>query len=386
MAAAASGRRSAGRRAGTALLAVLVLVAAVAAGWWGARATLEPSVDAGAEAADVAVVWAQATQSSVGRTLPLSTTLRQPAQVVAVNGLSGVVTSLSPGEVDVGDTVYAVAGVPVRVVAGQVPFYRDLAREVSGDDVAQLQEALIELGHLEGEADGEFGAGTHAAVRAWQAELGMERTGVVGLGELVAVPSLPAVVQVGESIQVGRMVGGGEEAVLAPTGERHFVLVVTSEQAGLIPVEATVEITWQEHLWTAAIGSVTQDQFASTEFELVAAGGGEVCGDACDTLPGDAQVTLRSQVVIVPRITGTAVPGAAVRTRADGTAYVITRGGEQEVTVRGSGGGVAIVDGVEVGTEVQVLGGAPGAPAPGPPGGGDEQPPGDDGAEQTTGP
>ncbi|MDQ3527977.1 MAG: hypothetical protein M3424_08900, partial [Actinomycetota bacterium] len=31
-------------------------------------------------------------------------------------------------------------------------------------------------------------------------------------------------------------------------------------------------------------------------------GGGPLCGDACDTLPGDAELTLRSEVVIVPQI------------------------------------------------------------------------------------
>ncbi len=60
---------------------------------------------------------------------------------------------------------------------------------------------------------------------------------------------------------------------------------------------------------------------------------------------------------------------AAVRTRADGTAYLITRDGEQQVTVAGSGAGIAIVEGIDAGVEVQVLGGdtggAPPQPAPG---------------------
>jgi hypothetical protein len=80
-------------------------------------------------------------------------------------------------------------------------------------------------------------------------------------------------------------------------------------------------------------------------------------------------VTLRSEVVIVPQIEGIGVPAAAVRTRADGTAYVITRDGEQQVTVAGSGQGIAIVEGIDAGVEVQVLGGdtgvVPPQPAPG---------------------
>ncbi|TQL49785.1 putative peptidoglycan binding protein [Ornithinicoccus hortensis] len=309
-------------------------------------------------------------ESSVGRSLPLSTTLRQPAVMVAGNGLSGVVTGVSPGAVDVGDVVYVVAGVPVRAVEGSVPFWRDLEREVEGEDVTQLQGALIELGFLEGVADGEFGAGTERAVKAWQKDLGLRETGTVPLGEVVAAPELPTVVQLGESIVVGGTVSGGEEAVLAPTGEQEFVLVVTQEQARLIPAEATVRVTWQETVWEAVIAGSSQDEFGSTEFELTGPDGGPVCGGECGTLPGDAQVTLRSEVVVVPEVSGPALPAAAVQTRADGTAYVVTEEGEVEVTVRGSGGGVAIVDGVAEGTRVQVLAEAEGGvgqqPAPAP--------------------
>ncbi len=353
-----------GRRTGRFLVLLLALALAVGAGWWAGRATLTSQDDQGAsDGSSAEVVWAEATQSSVGRSLPLSTTLRQPSEVVAVNGLSGVVTAVSPGEVGAGDTVYAVAGMPVRVVEGDMPFYRELAEGVQGQDVAQLQGALVELGYLQVGADGEFGPSTVVAVQAWQEELGLAETGQVPLGELVALASLPTVVQLGEQVASGRRVGGGEEAVLAPTGEREFVLVVTAEQARLIPAEAMVEVTWQEQTWSAVIAGSSQDEFGSTEFELAAPDGGPVCGEECGTLPGDAQVTLRSEVVIVPPVEGVGVPAAAVQTRADGTAYVVTEAGEQEVTVRGSGQGIAIVDGVEAGTRVQVLdGGAPGPP------------------------
>lgn len=364
-----------GRRALRVLLVLLAVAVAVAAGWWGARATLEPQSRSSAEPTQQSV-WAAATVSSVGRSLPLSTTLRQPTRTVAANTLAGVVTEVNPGKVDVGDAVYVVAGTPVRVVEGTTPFYRELAKApvakdfLEGVDVEQLQQALIDLGHLDGEGDGVFGLTTERAVKAWQKELGLPRTGVVALGEVVAVDSLPTVVQLGEAIQRGKPLGGGEDAVLAPTGERQFVLVVTEEQGRLIPAEATVNVTWQEQTWPAVIAGSTQDEFGSTELELTAADGGPVCAEACATLPGDAQVTLRSEVVIVPAIEGTAVPAAAVRSRADGTTYVITADGASAVTVRGSGGGIAIVDGIAVGTQVQVLGDAgnpvdPG-PAPGP--------------------
>lgn len=325
--------------------------------------------------------------SSVGRSLPLSTTLRQPARTVATNGLSGVVLDTAAGEVEQGSIIYDVAGTPVRVVEGEVPFYRDLARKLEGDDVAQLQQVLIDLGHLEGSADGGFGWRTERAVKAWQKELGQRQTGKIPLGELVAVDRLPTVVQLGESIVRGATLDGGEESVLAPTGEQQFVLVVTQEQARMIPAEATVEVIWQEQVWQAVIAGSEQDEFGNTEYELAAPDGGPVCGDVCDSLPGDAEVTLRSEIVIVPRIEGTAVPASAVHTRADGTAYVVTESGETTVTVAGSGGGIAIIEGIDVGTQVQALDGATSGqtpqPAPEPPPSTPEQTPeapaGDDG-------
>lgn len=358
-----AGRR--GRGVAVFLGCVLALAVAVAGGWWAARATLEPQTET-AEKETNEVVWAEATTSSVGRSLPLSTTLRQPARTVASNTLPGVVLDTFPGEVDQGETLYVVAGTPVRAIEGTVPFYRDLERDVEGDDVAQLQQALIDLEHLTGEPDGEFGPRTEDALEAWQEDLGVEETGTVTLGELIAIDDLPTTIQLGEAIVRGASLGGGEEAVLAPTGEQQFVLVVTQDQARMIPAEATLEIAWQEHTWSAAIAGSTQDEFGNTEFDLSAPDGGPVCADACDTLPGDAQVTLRSEVILVPEISGTAVPAAAVHTRADSTAYVLTEEGETDVTVRGSGGGIAIVDGIEPGTRVQALGGSTPVPQPGP--------------------
>ncbi|GGK66128.1 peptidoglycan-binding domain-containing protein [Ornithinimicrobium pekingense] len=347
------------RPLGVVLVLVLVLVAAGAA-WWASRATMTSAVPVDQrQGAEQMVVWGEASSGSVGRSLPLSTTLRQPAVPVAQNTLAGVVTGVSPGEVDQGDVVYVVGDTPVRVVEAEIPFWRDLARGVKGEDVAALQRLLVAEGHLQGEADGDFGTDTERAVRAWQEEQERERTGQVPLGELVAVPDLPAVVQLGEAVVVGKTLGGGEDAVLAPTGQREFVLVVTQDQARLIPAEATVEITYEDHTWEAVIAGSQLDEFGSTTFELTAPDGGEVCGEECGALPKDAQVTLRSEVVIVPRVEGTTVPAAAVRTRADGTAYVITPSGEVDVTMAGSGQGLVVVRGIDPGTRVQVLDGTP---------------------------
>lgn len=346
-------------RVGSVVLVLLLVAGAVAGGWWAARATLTPQVQTvGVPAQEP--VWAQATQGSVGRSLALSTTVRQSAKVVAVNQVAGVVTQVSPGAVDVGDVAYVVGDTSVRVVEGDRPFFQDLTRGVTGWDVEQLQTALAEMGYLESRPDGDFGERTERAVKAWQDEQGVRETGTVAFGAVVAVPELPGVVQLGELILTGGVLAGGEEAVLAPAGEQDFVLVVSAEQARLIPSEATVKVTYEDHTWTAVIAGSVQDELGSTEFKLTAADGGPVCGDDCAELPGDAEVSLRSEVTIVPTVEGVAVPAAAVRTRADGGAYVTTEQGETEVTIRGSGQGLVIVEGVEAGSRVQVLDGSDG--------------------------
>ena len=50
----------------------------------------------------------------------------------------------------------------------------------SGQDVAQLQAKLSALGYNPGAADGDFGADTTAAVKAFQRDRGLEDDGVVG--------------------------------------------------------------------------------------------------------------------------------------------------------------------------------------------------------------
>jgi peptidoglycan hydrolase-like protein with peptidoglycan-binding domain len=266
--------------------------------------------------------------------------------------------------VAVGDTVYVVGSTPVRVVRGDRPFYRDLGPGSRGWDVTQLQNALTMLGYRTGPADGVFGSGTATAVRAWQKHLGQPQTGTVALGELVAVRQLPSAVRLGERVTVGTRLAGGEDALLAPTGVREFVLVVGAQQASLIPAEARVEVTFQDHTWQAVIAQVRQDENGGVEHTLTAPDGGTVCGSDCDALPGDTRVTLRSRVIVTPTVTGTTVPAAAVHTRPDGTAYVLTRAGQVDVEILGSGQGIVVITGIADSTPVQLGATRPSAPGP----------------------
>ncbi|MFJ6937220.1 peptidoglycan-binding protein [Streptomyces sp. NPDC101132] len=87
-----------------------------------------------------------------------------------------VVTRLpfAPGApVTAGRVVAEVSGRPVVALRGALPVYRDLRPGATGDDVAQLQDALRELGHGTGrDPRGRFGPGTKTALTALYRALG----------------------------------------------------------------------------------------------------------------------------------------------------------------------------------------------------------------------
>lgn len=137
-------------------------------------------------------VTAIATRTTLTSDLVLSAALGY-GDPVSVPGRPGIVTALpQPGEeISVGEALYEVNGRPVVAIRGDRPFWRELSYGMSdGADVLQLKQALIDLGFGEDlSADETFTWETEQAIAAWQGSLGMEETGVVELGDVVAVNS-----------------------------------------------------------------------------------------------------------------------------------------------------------------------------------------------------
>lgn len=343
------------RRSG--LLALVVTVALL--GFWAGQQTLqgqERPQDASRPLLTAAVV-----DATVGRSLNVGVTVNQPVEPLATNQLPGVVTSLERlPTYDLGAVVYAVAGVPVRLVEGAVPFYRPLTPGLRGEDVRQLHTALRDLRLTRTGPGDAYGPAVETAVRAWQRAQGQPETGTVALGELVAVPELPAALRVGDDIRLGGTLAGGEDAVLGRTGAREFTLVLSEEQGRAVAEDTLVRVTYQSETWDATISGSRVDADGNPVRVLSAPGGGEVCGAGCGALPGDETVNLRGEAVVVPEVTGPAVPATAVRTGSDGKSYVTLEDGSRRgVTLRGSGQGIAVVDGVTAGQRVVVSGDDP---------------------------
>lgn len=105
----------------------------------------------------------------------------------------------SDGIVDA-DTYRALAAARWRL--GDRVLIHNATQMLVGDDVAALQRQLIEIGYLQGRADGIFGVATENALRAFQRESGIAADGICGPSTLRQLALL------------GRRVVGGQSQLL----------------------------------------------------------------------------------------------------------------------------------------------------------------------------
>lgn len=165
------------------VVVVVVAVAATALGltWSGDEPTAAPSRPVATEAVTRQSLTSTFTADgkvSYGESVPLGT----PG--------SGIVTWLpAPGvTVDRGQQVFRVDDKPTVLLFGDLPFYRELAVDIEGPDVRQLEENLAALGYGGFTVDSTFTAATATAVKAWQKGLGREQTGTVGTDQVLIAP------------------------------------------------------------------------------------------------------------------------------------------------------------------------------------------------------
>jgi peptidoglycan hydrolase-like protein with peptidoglycan-binding domain len=150
---------------------------------------------------------------------------------------SGTITWLAD-EADVlrrGDVVLEIDERPVVLLFGRVPAYRSLSFGAEGADVRQLQRNLLALGFDDDddlEVSGEFDSDTTAAVRDWQEDLGLERTGVVELGEIVFLPGARRMGS--HTLEVGDAAAAGTQIAATSTRERIVTLDLPASDQDLV--------------------------------------------------------------------------------------------------------------------------------------------------------
>ena len=131
-----------------------------------------------------------------------------------------------------GDVALEIDEIPVVVLYGTIPNWRDLKEGDSGPDVEQLETNLVTLGY---DPDGtvtvdtEFTARTEDMVQRWQEDLGVEETGTVSTADFVVVDGP---VSVTDSPRIGELARTG--SVLASLSARALISTVVGEALGEI--------------------------------------------------------------------------------------------------------------------------------------------------------
>ena len=176
--------------------------------------------------------------ASTGTTLPTApvtrTDLSSATRVDGSLGYGGAYTVLGSGSGRItwlpalgtvvvrGTAVYGVDGHPVPLFYGAMPFWRTLgAGTTSGNDVLELERNLTALGYGAGlTVDRTFTSATRSAVREWQDDRGVSRTGTVSPADVVM---LPGPIRVTEVTAVPGGPAGG--TVLTASGTTRQVTV-----------------------------------------------------------------------------------------------------------------------------------------------------------------
>ena len=175
------------RRAGRAVVAVVLAVAV------GGAAAAAAGVDLGGGRQDpgAAVTSPPATAKVKRQTLVDTQTETGElgyGDAAAVTGrLSGTVTALPAvgTTVKLGGTIARIDNAPILLLYGTLPAYRALSVGTRGADVKQFERNLYALGYRGFTVDDRYSTATATAVKAWQKDLGLPKTGTVELGRIV---------------------------------------------------------------------------------------------------------------------------------------------------------------------------------------------------------
>jgi len=175
-------------------------------------------------------------------------TFADPDGIQALTIPPEVLTALpAPGTVvDRGQQLYRVGAQPVVLMLGSTPAWRRMAEGCSGADVKELEENLIALGFAGSglAANGVFDQADAAAVRRWQASLGLPQDGTVPLGVIQFLPTPVRVTAVHAQLGALPPAGGGQSggALLDVTSTKQ-VVTVDLDTAYLASVKAGNQVS-----------------------------------------------------------------------------------------------------------------------------------------------
>jgi peptidoglycan hydrolase-like protein with peptidoglycan-binding domain len=164
----------------------------------------------------------QVTRATLTQTQQVAGTLGYGASTTVTAGGSGRITWLpTPGaRINRGQAVYRSDNRPVIVFYGSLPPYRVLQPGSTGPDVRLVEENLAALGYTGITVNSYYSAATATAVRRWQKDNGLVRTGAFDPASVVVAPS--AIRVASRPAQLGDPANG---PVLTYTGTTRIVTV-----------------------------------------------------------------------------------------------------------------------------------------------------------------
>lgn len=155
---------------------------------------------------------------------------------------NGTVTWL-PNQGDIvkrGEPLFKVDNKPVVLMYGSLPVYRTLKEGEKGDDVKELEQNLADLGYGDGEVGSKFTSDTTDAVKSWQEDMGLSKTGTVDAGQVVFQPGEVRVSELG--VPLGGRSGGGKALSVTDVTPTVHVDLDASKQ-NLVRTDEQVQVT-----------------------------------------------------------------------------------------------------------------------------------------------
>ncbi|MGI5328432.1 peptidoglycan-binding protein [Actinomadura nitritigenes] len=228
--------RATGRRG----RAVAVVAVAVAAAGGIAIAATDPfgdRTDGSSIQSTARTGLAQITRGTLSARTQENGTLGYAGSHQVINKASGTVTMLpSVGKViRQGRPLYKVDGKPVLLLYGTTPVYRALSLGAEGDDVRQLNAALVALGYATSAqidtSSKYFGWQTYYALKELQDTAGLEESGDLPLGQAVFVPAKEVRVTKTAAVRGGTAAPGAAVLTVSSTERRVTVSLSAGQQS-----------------------------------------------------------------------------------------------------------------------------------------------------------
>jgi hypothetical protein len=204
-----------------------------------------------------ATALAAVKQQDLSSRVNVSGTLGYAGRYTVASHAQGTITALpAVGQViSQGQMLVEVNGEPVVLLYGAKPMYRSLAAGDTGPDVAALNANLVALGYATSDqidpASDTFSSATAAALKQLQADLGIDQTGRLPLGQAVFLPSAIRVTAV--SAALGGSAGG--PILTASSTTRVVTIALNANQQSQVAMGDQVTITLPDNKTTPGVVS-----------------------------------------------------------------------------------------------------------------------------------